>query len=245
MIDGVLNFHKPTGITSAKALYRVRKLIRQKKSGHAGTLDPMADGVLILCFGRATKLVELLMNQPKVYSANVRLDVTSESFDADRPLLPVAVARVPTRADIDSAFAQLTGLIQQRPPAVSAIKVGGRAAYKYERAGEALELPPRAVRVYWIQVQDYSWPNVRIRVACGRGTYIRALARDVGELLHVGGCLTQLRRESVGIFHDSGAWTLDQLETLVDATTSLEAVEAVRSVLMEPVSAPLPPTELS
>ena len=129
-MDGLINLNKPTGITSAKALYQVRSITKVRKSGHAGTLDPAATGVLVLCLGKATKLVESMMNQPKVYRATARLDVTSESFDSDRPLVPVEVKCVPTADDVRLACERFVGEIEQVPPKISAIKVGGVPAYK-------------------------------------------------------------------------------------------------------------------
>ena len=120
-MDGIINLNKPVGITSAKALYRVRSLTRQRKSGHAGTLDPAASGVLVICLGKATKLVESIMDQPKVYRATARLDVTSESFDSDRPLIPVEVANVPTLETVQAACTSFEGTIEQVPPQISAI----------------------------------------------------------------------------------------------------------------------------
>ncbi|MCH7812703.1 MAG: hypothetical protein IID40_01655 [Planctomycetes bacterium] len=147
-LHGIINFHKHPGITSAKALYAVRKVVGQRKSGHAGTLDPAADGVLVLCLGRATKLVEQVMDQPKVYRARARLDVTSASFDSDRPLVDVAVGSPPDEAAVRAALERFVGEIQQVPPAVSAIKVGGQASYKLERRGQAVPLKARPARIY-------------------------------------------------------------------------------------------------
>ena len=183
-MDGVINLHKPIGLTSAKTLYRVRKITRVRKSGHAGTLDPAAEGVLILCQGQATKLVETLMDHPKVYRATARLDVTSDSFDSDRELRPVAIERPPTAAQVAAACRELEGEIMQVPPAVSALKVGGQPAYKLERAGKPPKLDPRPVQIYWLHVHRYEWPEVDFEMACGRGTYVRAVIRDLGAALN-------------------------------------------------------------
>ncbi len=242
--DGIINFNKPVGITSAKALYRVRKITGVRKSGHAGTLDPGADGVLVLCLGKATKLTEALMDQPKVYRASARLDVTSESFDSDRPLIQVPVDRPPTRDEVQKACARLEGTIEQVPPAVSAIKVGGRPAYKRQRAGETVELRPRPVRIYWIRIRRYQWPRLDFEMACGRGTYVRALIRDWGAALDVGGCLTALTRTQVGPFRLSEATTFEMLEAADDWTYLLTPLEQARSRLAErPVPIPPPPID--
>ena len=210
--EGIINLHKPTGITSAKALYRVRAITRQRKSGHAGTLDPGASGVLLLCLGRATKLVERIMDMPKVYRATARLDVTSNSFDADAELESVRVTEIPSRKIVSEALGGFEGDIEQVPPLVSAVKVGGRPAYKLARQGRAVELEPRRVRIYWLTLTAYDWPELSFEVCCGRGTYIRAVIRDLGERLEVGGCLTSLVRTRVGPFELGDAWTFDSLE---------------------------------
>lgn len=210
--DGLLNFHKPPGITSAKALYKARALTRIRKSGHAGTLDPAADGVLLLCMGKATKRVERLMNLPKVYHAVGRLDVTSSSFDSDSPHEEVAVEAIPTEDAVARAAAQLQGSREQVPPAVSAVKVDGVRSYKLARRGRAAALKPKAVRIDRIDIRRYDWPEIEFDVTCGRGTYIRAIIRDLGGALGTGGCLTRLTRTAVGPFTIEQAATLEQLE---------------------------------
>jgi len=232
-MDGLINLCKPAGITSAKALYRVRKLTGVHKSGHAGTLDPMADGVLVLCLGRATRLVEALMDQPKVYRATARLDVTSASFDADRPLQPILVEHPPDAARVIAACRQFEGTITQVPPVVSALKVGGRPAYRLQRAGVGVELKPRPVRIYWLHVHRYEWPEIDFELACGRGTYVRAVIRDLGVALGTGGCLTRLTRRAVGPFHVEQAWTLEALERATDPAAYLIPLEQARALLQE------------
>lgn len=211
-MDGIINCFKPLGLTSARCLDRVRRITGQRKSGHAGTLDPAADGVLLLCMGRGTKQVERLMGLPKEYFATARLDVTSASFDAERPFVPVHVISIPTAADLERAAAALVGDILQTPPAVSALKIGGRPAYKLERSGQTVELEPRRVQVYELRIERFAWPELDFRVRCGRGTYVRALIRDLGAAVGAGGCLTGLRRTAVGNFTADGAWTLEGLE---------------------------------
>ena len=239
-IDGVINLNKPVGITSAKALYRVRKLTRVRKSGHAGTLDPGADGVLVLCLGGATKLVEALMDQPKVYRASARLDITSESYDSDRPLVQVPVATQPSAAAVREAVRSFEGEIQQIPPAISAVKVGGQPAYRRHRAGETLELKPRTATVYWLHIQRYEWPVLDFEMACGRGTYVRAIIRDLGSALGVGGCLTSLARTQIGPFTLDESATFSDLETCHDWERFLTPLERARDLLAaRPI--PIPP----
>jgi tRNA pseudouridine55 synthase len=241
-MDGLINFYKPIGLTSAKALYRVREITGVRKSGHAGTLDPAAEGVLVLCLGRATRLVEALMDQPKVYRATARLDVTSESFDRDRPLQPVDVARPPDYDQVCDACRHFEGAIFQLPPAISALKIGGRPAYKLQRAGRLPELKPRPVRIYWLHVHRYDWPELDFEMACGRGTYVRALIRDLGLALGTAGCLTALVRRAVGPFSADAACTLERLKA-ADPSVYLLPLEQARAWLAQrPVAIPPRPT---
>ncbi|HEY3243015.1 MAG TPA: tRNA pseudouridine(55) synthase TruB [Phycisphaerae bacterium] len=198
--DAIINLNKPQGISSAQALYRVRKVTGVRKSGHAGTLDPAADGVLVLCLGKTTRLVELIMNQPKVYRAVARLDATSESFDSARPLLPVSVSEPPLRERIEAALRAFEGESQQVPPSISAVKVGGLPAYRRVLKGQSPELKARPVQIYWIHLHAYEWPTLDFEMACGRGTYVRAVVRDLGQRLGTGGVLTKLARLRVGPF---------------------------------------------
>ena len=239
-MDGLINLYKPRGLTSAQALYRVRKITGQRKSGHAGTLDPAAEGVLILCLGRATKLVESLMDLSKVYRTTARLDVTSDSFDVERPLVPVAVEQPPGIEDVLQALHGFEGIISQVPPTISAVKVAGRPAYKLTRAGRPPVLKPRPVQLYWTHVWNYAWPDIDFEVACGRGTYIRALIRDLGVRLQTGGCLTSLIRRAVGPFQVHQSWPLARLEATIEPGEYLIPLETARAMLAErPI--PIPP----
>ncbi len=212
-VDGIINLYKPVGITSAKALYRVRSITGVRKSGHAGTLDPGAEGVLVLCQGRATKLVEQIMDLPKVYRATARLDVTSESFDCGFPLRDVPVETPPAADDVRVALAKFQGVIKQAPPRVSAVKLGGVPAYKTLGAENAPPLRSRDAMIYWTCLHGFEWPHVDFEVACGRGTYVRALIRDLGFRLGTGGCLTSLVRTAVGPFTTEIAWSFQGLES--------------------------------
>ena len=239
-VDGIINLNKPTGITSAKAVYRVRSITRQRKSGHAGTLDPGASGVLVICLGKATKLVESIMDQPKVYRATARLDVTSESYDADRPVEPVNVVNIPTVDQVREACRSFEGLIEQVPPRISAIKLSGQPAYKRVRRGEAVHLEPRPVRIYWLHLHRFDWPDLDFELACGRGTYVRSLSRDLGEALGTGVCLTSLVRKQVWPFIVGEAETFDSLESAANFDDHLIPLERAR-VLLHPDSIQIPP----
>jgi tRNA pseudouridine55 synthase len=194
-------------------------------------LDPAAEGVLVLCLGRATKLVESVMDQPKVYRARARLDVTSESFDSDRPLVDVPVERVPLAVEVAEALAAFEGTIEQVPPTVSAVKIGGVPSYKLNRGGQPVELKARAARIYWITLHHFDWPVVEFEMACGRGTYVRSLIRDVGLRLGTGGCLTGLTRTRVGPFGIEEAHTLKALEAASGPTAYLLPVERAKALL--------------
>lgn len=242
--DGIINFFKPPGITSAKALYRIRKIVGVRKSGHAGTLDPVADGVLVICQQRATKLVEQIMDLSKVYRTKARLDVTSESYDSDRPLEPVAVPSRPTENDVREALAGFEGRIDQTPPRISAIKIGGIPAYKTAGQADAPPMPTRTVNIHWTQLHRFDWPYIEFEMACGRGTYVRSLIRDLGERLHTGGCLTALTRLAVGPFTVDRAWTFERLEAAGDTTSYLiPLAEATRLVGERPVVIPARPRD--
>jgi tRNA pseudouridine55 synthase len=212
-MDGLINLDKPAGITSAAAVSRIKRLLpRATKIGHAGTLDPFATGVLLLLIGKATKSCEALMNQPKRYDATVKLGASTATDDLESPETPWPDAKPPELEQIQSALAGFAGTVSQRPPDFSALKISGRPAYKLARSGKPVELQPRNIRIDSIEVISWQWPLLKLRIDCGRGTYIRAIARDLGEILSTGGYLTELRRTRIGKFDAADAVTLDQLQ---------------------------------
>jgi tRNA pseudouridine55 synthase len=216
LMNGLIVLDKPAGITSARAVSRVKRLLpRGTKIGHAGTLDPFATGVLLLLVGRATKLCESLMDQPKQYDATIRFGATTATDDPESPPIcwphTVASDSPPSEEYIITVLAHFQGEIKQAPPAFSALKVSGRRAYDLARQGVEVKLIPRTVVIYGIQLMEYVWPDLRLRIDCGRGTYIRAIARDLGVALNVGAYLTQLRRTRIGQFRIEAARTLEQL----------------------------------
>lgn len=211
-ISGIINLNKPAGMSSARAVSFVKRLLpRGTKIGHAGTLDPFATGVLLLLVGRATRLCERLMDQPKQYEATIRLGATTATDDPESPELATPGACAPERPQIEQALNQFEGRILQRPPAFSALKVGGRRAYDLARRGSPVLLQPRPVQIYEIELIEYAWPLLDLRVDCGRGTYVRALARDIGAALQTGGYLQALSRTRVGQFPLEQAVTIDRL----------------------------------
>lgn len=212
--SGILPLDKPAGLTSAAALNRIKRLIpRGVKVGHAGTLDPFATGTLLVLIGKATKLCESLMDQSKQYLATVRLGASTETDDLESPEIPVANAAAPLRDAIEALLPKFIGMIQQVPPRYSALKIDGRRACDRVRAGQEIRLEPRPVKVYGIELVDYAWPNLVLKIDCGRGTYIRSLARDIGAELGVGGYLVSLRRTRVGELGDPNLVAMDGLDS--------------------------------
>jgi tRNA pseudouridine55 synthase len=197
---GFLNVNKPQGVTSRKVVNDVSRLCRGTKVGHAGTLDPLATGVLIVGLGPATRLIDRVQGMAKAYRTTIRLGATSDTLDADGTISPHPVAVVPSLAEVERALAGQVGRILQRPPAYSALKVDGRRAYDLARAGEAVELKPRPVDIHRIDLLAYQWPLLEIEIACGSGTYVRSIARDVGEALGCGGYVEVLTRIRIGPF---------------------------------------------
>ena len=217
--DGLLVVDKPAGWTSHDVVGRSRRLCATRRVGHAGTLDPMATGVLVLGVNRATKLLTFLVGADKAYTATIRLGVSTVTDDAEGEVTARHDTSQVTAAAVRAAIADLTGSIQQVPSSVSAIKIDGKRSYARVRAGEDVELPARPVTVHRFEVSDIrpggaeaAWLDLDVDVEVSSGTYVRALARDLGAQLGVGGHLTALRRTRVGGFDLASAATLEQLE---------------------------------
>jgi tRNA pseudouridine55 synthase len=198
--SGILNINKPPGMSSRQAVDLVKRLVRPAKVGHAGTLDPLATGVLVVCIGKATRLIEFVQQMPKRYRATFLLGRTSPTDDIEAELTELAGAPIPSRAQVERACEQFRGLIEQRPPAFSAIKVAGRRAYDLARGGKAVELAPRPVTVYELAVLQYEYPRLTLDVHCGAGTYIRSLGRDLAQSLGTGAVMSELARRAIGPF---------------------------------------------
>jgi tRNA pseudouridine55 synthase len=218
---GLLLVDKPAGLSSMDVVRQVRRAGRGVKTGHAGTLDPAATGLLICCLGRATKAVDRLMGLAKVYEACVDLSRFTTTDDAEGEPEPVAIETPPTEAAIAAACRSFEGQCEQVPPAHSAVRVGGQRAYALARQGEAVELPTRSVRIDRVEVRHIDWPRVDLRIACGKGTYIRSIARDLGRSLGTGGHLSALRRAAIGEYRVADAWSLDQLPDRLEAADLL------------------------
>lgn len=221
-LDGILLFDKPRGLSSNQALQRVRHLFRAEKAGHTGSLDPLATGLLPVCFGEATKIAGGLLGARKAYDTVARLGVTTDTDDADgQPLRARAVPALNIDG-IDAALRALSGRIQQRPPIYSALKRGGEPLYAKARRGEVVEVEARAVDVHAFELLsaadllDAGEPLLRLRVECGSGTYVRSLVRDLGELLGCGAHVVELRRLWVDPFREPKLWSLDALQALAE-----------------------------
>ena len=202
--EGLLLVDKPGGMTSHDVVDVVRRRLGTKKVGHAGTLDPMATGLLLVGVGRATRLLRFLSDLPKTYEGTMRLGVETTTLDAEGEIVCDAEVTA-ARSDVEQAMRALEGESMQRPPAYSAVKVGGRKLYEAARAGEQLEAEPRPIRVDAFDLLGFDSPDVTFRVACSTGTYVRVLAADVGEALSCGAHLTALRRTAIGPFRASDA----------------------------------------
>ncbi len=235
-IAGVLVIDKPLGPTSMDCCRRVKAALRRAgfpktiKVGHGGTLDPLASGVVVVLVGKATRLCDAVMAGTKVYEADVDLAHRSVSSDLETPPEPAPVASTPTQDDVAKGCLAMTGWIEQVPPAHSAVWVEGRRAYALARAGEAVDLKARRVRIDAIELLEYAWPIARLRITCGKGTYIRSLARDLGSALGAGGMLRGLRRTRVGEWDITRAIRLDALprELTIDMLTPVDVPPRTR-----------------
>lgn len=200
-MDGILVIDKPSGWTSQDVVAKIRGLTRQRRVGHAGTLDPMATGVLVVCMGRATRVSEYLMASDKTYRAVVRLGIETDTYDADGQVVAQREVQV-MRADLDRALAGLTGAIDQVPPMYSAIKLEGKPLYKLARKGIEVERAPRRITIHEIAVRAWEPPDATLDVRCSPGTYIRSIAHDLGQALpgSCGAHLVALTRLASGSF---------------------------------------------
>lgn len=212
-VNGILNINKPQGITSRDAVNALGRVLKGVKLGHAGTLDPLATGVLVVCAGSATRLIEYVQEMRKTYRTTVRLGATSDTLDADAKIVLTVDPRIPSEEEVRRAIALQTGAISQLPPQYSALKVDGRRAHEMARAGEKADLKEREIMVYRLDLLRYEWPRLDLEIECGSGTYIRSIARDVGERLGCGGLVEVLTRSRIGVFSIEDALELDRLNS--------------------------------
>lgn len=235
-MDGILIIDKPLNLTSHDVVARVRRAAGQKKVGHAGTLDPLATGVLVLALGKATRTIEYLTNDDKRYQATVRLGQSTNTYDAEGEVLRQYEGPLPTAEEVESALDPFRGAIMQKPPIFSAIKKGGEALYKKARRGETVKIAPRPITIYQLDLSCWQPPDIGLTVHCSKGTYIRSLAHDLGAALGTGGHLVGLRRTASGVFTLADAYpladimssTAEQLEKLLKPVgTGLERIPAL------------------
>lgn len=224
-LDGLLLLDKPAGLSSNQAMQRARHIFRARKAGHTGSLDPLATGLLPICFGEATKIAGLLLGAGKAYTATAVLGVTTDTDDADGRVLRERSVPPLDDATIESALVPLRGGIEQRAPIYSALKQGGEPLYAKARRGEAIEAPLRNVVVHSLDLLARDAARVQLAVECGSGTYIRSLVRDLGEALGCGAHVEQLRRTWVDPFRQPRMFTLEALESL--AAQGQDALDAV------------------
>ncbi len=211
----IIGINKPKGPTSHDIIYQVRRITKVKRVGHAGTLDPAAAGVLVVAIGREfTKQLGEIVKHDKEYLAEVTLGATSSTDDGEGTIVSSASCLVPSEQEILKTRSKFVGEIEQVPPAFSAIKMGGKKAYELARKGKEVVMAPRNVVVHSIEVVKYDWPKLTIKVHCGKGVYIRSLARDIGQALGVGGYMSALERTRVGDYTLEKSYTLEQLKEL-------------------------------
>ncbi|MBF0248169.1 MAG: tRNA pseudouridine(55) synthase TruB [Alphaproteobacteria bacterium] len=230
-VHGWIVIDKPKGMSSSAVVGRVRRALDAEKAGHGGTLDPLATGVLPIALGEATKTVSFVMDGVKGYRCWVRFGSATSTDDAEGEVIETSDVR-PTRAEIEAVLAEFTGDVVQVPPAFSALKVDGRRAYTLARAGEEVEMKPRTVRIDAVTLADMPADDLAVvDVACGKGTYIRALARDLARRLGTVGHVADLRRTRSGPFRESGAISLDSLEALGHSAPLEEIVLPILTAL--------------
>jgi tRNA pseudouridine55 synthase len=227
---GLLNINKPAGITSRKVVDAVQRLVRPAKAGHAGTLDPLASGVLIVCVGPATRLIEYVQAQSKRYRGTFLLGRESPTEDVEGEVTEISGARVPTREELIAALPRFVGQIEQRPPAFSALKLGGKRAYDLARAGKAVDLEPRPISVHAIELVSYGYPEMVLDIHCGGGTYVRSLGRDIAESLGTAAVMSALVRTAIGDFELADARELSAITPATIAHDLLPAAMAISSL---------------
>lgn len=209
--SGVVLLDKPEGMSSRRAVDEIRRIFKRIKAGHGGTLDPFATGMLPIFLGEATRFAHVGLEGEKSYLATLDLSLQTDTLDRDGKVIIRSSIR-PSSDAVKLALTKFIGLQEQTPPTYSAIRIQGRRAYRLARAGEKVQLPTRMVHIHDLQIIDYQWPYLMLSVRCSKGTYIRALARDVGEMLGTGGCLIRLRRTSVAGWPEESMVSLEKVE---------------------------------
>jgi tRNA pseudouridine55 synthase len=229
-VFGLLNVDKPPGMTSRDVVNVVQRLMKPTKVGHAGTLDPLATGVLVVAVGPATRLIDYVHRMAKAYHATFLLGRTSDTEDIEGEVVELVGAPLPSRDQICAVLPQFIGTIQQRPPDYSAVKVRGQRAYKLARRGQNVELAPRPVEVFAIEVIRYEFPELEVIVHCGSGTYVRTLGRDIARALGTDAVMSGLRRTAIGSFRAESAVPIEGLDADVLRQSLLSPILALGDI---------------
>lgn len=232
MFDGMINIYKEKSFTSHDVVAKMRGILKQKKIGHTGTLDPEAVGVLPICLGKGTKLCDMLTDKDKIYEATLLLGVSTDTEDTSGKILKECEVNV-SELEIRQVINSFIGKYKQIPPMYSAIKVNGKKLYELAREGKVIQREPRLVEIYKIDILKIDIPRVIFTVECSKGTYIRSLCRDIGEKLGCLGCMESLKRTKVGDFHIEDALKLDEVQKLVDNGTLKEYIKPVDFAFLE------------
>ena len=232
-MDGVLAINKPSGMTSHDVVQAVRRILREKRVGHTGTLDPLATGLLVLCMGKATRIARYLEAGEKEYTAVMRLGVITDTQDSEGRILETRTYTPPVREAIRGLLGRFTGSIMQEPPVFSAIKVSGVPSYKLARQGKAKPLAPRQVTIFSIDLIEYDDPFIRLSVRCSKGVYIRTLCADIGNALGMGAHLTGLVRTRSGRFRLDKAVTLESLSEAASSAAVYSILVSIDEALAE------------
>lgn len=234
-MDGVINVYKPTGMSSFDVVSKIRKLSKSKKVGHTGTLDPEASGVLPICLGRATKIVDYIMSETKIYVAEMKLGIVTDSYDREGEILENNLVNV-TEEQIKEAVYSFKGEIDQIPPMYSALKVNGQRLYELARKGIEIERKSRLITIYDIKILSIDLPSVIMEVTCSKGTYIRSLCYDIGRKLNCGAVMWNLERTATGSFTKADSIELSKLdsENLIEYLIPMEkALSQYDKLLLE------------
>lgn len=230
-MHGILNLNKPAGKTSRDVVNLIQRLVRPAKTGHAGTLDPLATGVLVCPVGHGTKLIEYIQRMPKTYEACFLLGRQSETEDIEGNVQLLDDCPRPTREEIDAVLPNYLGTIQQVPPAFSALKVAGKRAYDLARQGKEVELASREIEVYTLEILAYDYPELRVRIECGSGTYVRSLGRDIARDLGTEAVMSELVRTAIGHFQIADAIEPDDQLSRGKLVSSLQPTSLALSQL--------------
>ena len=237
-LNGLLNINKPSGRTSRDAINVIQKLVRPTKVGHTGTLDPLANGVLVVTLGKATRLTEYVQQMAKTYRATFHFGLKSDTEDIEGNVETVDGPTI-ERSAVEAVLPSFTGVIQQRPPAFSALKVNGKRAYDLARAGEDVQLAERPIKIHRIEIVNFDFPRLVLDIECGSGTYIRSLGRDIAESLGTNAVMESLTRTAVGRFEISDAIDVESVsrenihDSLIDMVSALDGLERLRLTEIE------------